>query len=59
MGEALLAVLPGKGWNREPGDPLIRFPVLFRVVFESMDNVLVDHELQAYRDDTGDTRSWA
>jgi hypothetical protein len=29
MGEALLAVLPGKGWNREPGDPLIRFPVFF------------------------------
>jgi hypothetical protein len=27
MGEALLAVLPGKGWNREPGDPLIRFPI--------------------------------
>jgi len=24
-----------------------------------MDNVLVDHALQAYRDETGDTQSWA
>lgn len=54
MGEALLAVLPGKGWNREPGDPLIRPPdFLLRA---NMDTIFVDQALQAHRDKTGDLR---
>jgi hypothetical protein len=49
-----LAVLPGKGRDREPGDPLIRFPVFS--LRANMDTIFVDRALQAYRDHTGDMR---
>jgi hypothetical protein len=57
MGEALLAVLPGKGRIGSLGDPLVRLPIfsLFRL---NMDTVFVDQALQAYRDKTGDMRAW-
>jgi hypothetical protein len=62
MGEALLAVLPGKGPDWEPGDPLLRLPIFswihLNLVRQNMDTVFVDEALQAYRDRTGDMRSW-
>jgi hypothetical protein len=54
MGEALLAVLPGKGRIGSLRDPLVRTPdfFLFRL---NMDTIFVDQALQAYRDKTGQT----
>jgi hypothetical protein len=57
MGEALLAVLPGKGRIGSLRDPLVRTPdfFLFRL---NMDTIFVDQALQAYRDKTCDRRPW-
>jgi hypothetical protein len=56
MGEALLAVLPGKGrsgaWRPPPQAPDL---FLFRL---NMDNIFVDQALKAYRDRTEDMRLW-
>jgi hypothetical protein len=57
MGEALLAVLPGKGRNRESESyPLDRPPIFLCRL--NMDTIFVDQALGAYRDKTGDTRPW-
>jgi hypothetical protein len=55
MGEALLAVLLGKGRIGSLRDPLVRTPDFFCSVLNK-DKIFVDEALQAYRDKTGDMR---
>jgi hypothetical protein len=55
MGEALLAVLLGKGRIGSLATPSSGSRFLFS---PHMDKIFVDQALQAYRDKTGDTRSW-
>jgi hypothetical protein len=57
MGEALLAVLPGKGQIGSLATPSSdsRF---FSLLHGNMDKIFVDEALQAYRDSTGDVRPW-
>jgi hypothetical protein len=57
MGEALSAVLPGKGRIGSLATPSSdsRF---FCLLHWNMDKIFVDEALQAYRDSTGDMRPW-
>jgi hypothetical protein len=55
MGEALLAVLLGKGRIGSLATPSSGSRFLSS---PHMDTIFVDQALQAYRDKTGDTRPW-
>ena len=57
MGEALLAVLPGRGRIGSLATPSSdsRF---FCLLHGNMDKIFVDEALRAYREKTGDTRPW-
>jgi hypothetical protein len=59
MGEALLAVLPGKGRiGSLRVTPSTDFRFFVFHLNNNMDTIFVDQALGAYRDKTGDLRPW-